>query len=71
MEIKEGGIDETPVCEHCQNEPAIHAIANNTGGFNGYCHKCYTELTSPVTRSELKGIIKEAIKEYDSGNTKN
>lgn len=61
-----GGIDKMPMCEVCGKRPGICILpSNNPGHFIAVCYPCKKDLTQPVTKSMLKDIIKEAIKEYD------
>jgi len=59
-------LNEQPKCEHCKMRIGIHAVPTKTSGkFMFLCHPCYEELMTPVTKADLKDVIKEALKEYD------
>jgi len=63
--VKDYSPEGNPLCHFCKQKTGIHAV-NSKGNFVPACHSCYMELTAPVTRMEIKDIVKEAIKEYDA-----
>ena len=65
LDIPEYTEDGRPLCTICHTNIGIRALQKKDGSFVPVCHSCYEELTRPVLRSEIKDIIKEAIKEYD------
>jgi len=62
-----GGLSEMPMCEICHKKAGIHAVPNGNG-YTAMCHECYMKETKKYSKSEVKEMIKEAIKEYESGN---
>lgn len=60
-------LTEQPKCERCHQKNGIHAVPTKISGQFAYlCHSCYEEVMTPITKADLKDIIKEAMKEYDA-----
>jgi len=62
-----GGIEllEQPVCRSCEN-PASWDLPDSKGNQRGYCFKCHTHTTSPITvkeylLTEVSNLPKEEI----------
>jgi len=63
--IKNYSEDGRPLCHFCKKRIGIHAMVMSKD-FVPVCHPCYIEMNKPITKKELKDVIKEAIKEYAS-----
>lgn len=65
IDFSQGGSDKQPLCEFCKTKVAIRVISGNNG-YIACCNSCYIEQTQPITKADIKNLIKEVIMEYES-----